>query len=58
MAQSLTLPAEQVVRTRRRIDARRVMHDYSFTFGLILAVGLLIANIATESGGFGLTNDS
>jgi len=32
------------------------MRDYSFGFGLILAVGLLIANIATESGGFGLTN--
>jgi ribose transport system permease protein len=32
------------------------MRDYSFSFGLILAVGLLIANITTESGGFGLTN--
>jgi ribose transport system permease protein len=56
MAQSLTLPAEKVLSTRRRLDARRVMHDYSFTFGLMLALGLLIANIATESGGFGLTN--
>jgi ribose transport system permease protein len=56
MAQSLTLPAEPVVASRRRIDARRIMRDYSFTFGLILAAGLLIANIATESGGFGLTN--
>src|SRR5579871_6260465 len=56
MAQSLTLPAEPIVAGRRRLDARRVMRDYSFTFGLILAAGLLIANILTESGGFGLTN--
>ena len=56
MAQSLTLPAEPLASGRRRVDARRVMRDYSFSFGLILAVGLLIANVATESGGFGLTN--
>jgi len=56
MAQSLTLPAEPGLSPRRRLDTRRVMRDYSFTFGLILAIGLLIANITTESGGFGLTN--
>ncbi|MGH2851093.1 MAG: ABC transporter permease, partial [Solirubrobacteraceae bacterium] len=56
MAQSLTLPAESIASGRRRVDARRIMRDYSFSFGLILAVGLLITNIATESGGFGLTN--
>ncbi len=46
MAQSLALPAERLAPVRRRIDARRVMRDYSFAFGLILAIGLLIANIA------------
>src|SRR5579871_1902938 len=56
MTQSVALPSEPLTSTRRRLDARRVMHDYSFTFGLILAVGLLIANITNESGGFGLTN--
>ena len=57
MAQSAAaLPAEPLRAARRRLDARRVMRDYSFAFGLILAIGLLIANIATESGGFGLTN--
>src|ERR1700689_2522456 len=56
MAESLALPNERPTPGRRRFDARRVMRDYSFTFGLTLAVGLLIANIAQESGGFGLTN--
>jgi ribose transport system permease protein len=56
MAESLALPTERLAPGRGRFDARRVMRDYSFGFGLILAVGLLIANIATESGGFGLTN--
>src|ERR1700722_4942383 len=57
MAQSTaTLPADRLAPGRRRLDARRVMHDYSFSFGLILAVGLLIANITTESGGFGFSN--
>ena len=47
MAQSLALPTESAAPGRaRRFDARRVMRDYSFSFGLILAVGLLIANIA------------
>src|ERR1700735_1794815 len=56
MAESLALPTEGLTPGRGRFDARRVMRDYSFTFGLTLAIGLLIANIATESGGFGLTN--
>jgi ribose transport system permease protein len=56
MAESLALPTDRLGAARPRLDARRVMRDYSFTFGLILAIGLLIANIATESGGFGLTN--
>src|SRR5580700_4170130 len=56
MAESLALPTERLAPGRRRFDARRVMRDYSFTFGLTLAVGLLIANIAQESGGFGLTD--
>src|SRR5580693_960282 len=56
MAESLALPTERLTPGRGRFDARRVMRDYSFTFGLTLAVGLLIANIAQESGGFGLTD--
>ena len=45
MAQSLTLPTEPRLSPRRRLDTRRVMRDYSFTFGLILGIGLLIARI-------------
>src|ERR1700738_3983126 len=56
MAQSVALPTERLAPGRGRLRARPVMRDYSFGFGLILAVGLLIANIAEESGGFGLTN--
>src|SRR5579862_2026929 len=56
MAQSVAMPTEPRLSPRRRLDTRRVMRDYSFSFGLILAIGLLIANITTESGGFGLTN--
>jgi ribose transport system permease protein len=56
MAESLALPTERPTPGRGRFDARRVMRDYSFTFGLVLALGLLIANVADESGGFGLTN--
>ena len=56
MAESLALPTEPLTPGRGRFDARRVMRDYSFIFGLTLAIGLLIANIAEESGGFGLTN--
>src|SRR5665213_4260078 len=56
MAESLALQTERLLPGRGRLDARRVMRDYSFSFGLLLAVGLLIANITTESGGFGLTN--
>src|SRR5579863_1155986 len=56
MAQSVAVPTEPRLSPRRRLDTRRVVRDYSFIFGLALAVGLLIANITQESGGFGLTN--
>lgn len=36
--------------------ARRFLQRYSFAFALVLAVALLIANLALESGGFGLTD--
>jgi ribose transport system permease protein len=34
----------------------RIMRAYSFAFALVLSVGLLIANLLTTSGGFGLTD--
>src|SRR5579863_5645238 len=55
MAQSVAVPTEPRLSPRRRLDTRRVMRDYSFTFGLVLAIALLIANVTNESGGFGLT---
>jgi ribose transport system permease protein len=41
---------------RGRFDVRRALRTYSFIFSAVLAGGLLIATLATEHGGFGLTN--
>ena len=53
VASTLTLPThtEGVPDTA----VRRVLQTYSFGFGVLLTVALLIVNIATEQGGFGLT---
>jgi ribose transport system permease protein len=39
-----------------RIDVTRVLRSHSYAFALVLAVGLLITNLATDHGGFGLTD--
>lgn len=36
--------------------AARVLERYSFSFALVLTIGLLIATLVSESGGFGLTD--
>jgi ribose transport system permease protein len=55
MAQTATLQAPpQSAPSRRHIQ--RAVRTHSFGFAALLTVGLLIANIATEHGGFGLTD--
>jgi ribose transport system permease protein len=45
-------PAGSMIRN----GVRGVLARHTFVFALVLAVGLLIVTLATESGGFGLTN--
>jgi ribose transport system permease protein len=63
----LALPDIQPVRVRRPLApsgagigawtrALRLLNRYSFAFALLLTVALLIANLVSESGSFGLTN--
>jgi ribose transport system permease protein len=55
MAQTSTLPVRPPSATAR-LNVQRAMRSYSFGFAAVLAVGLLLANIATEHGGFGLAD--
>ena len=55
MAQTSTLPAPPQSATAR-MGVQRVLRTYSFGFAAVLAIGLLVANITTEHGGFGLTD--
>jgi ribose transport system permease protein len=52
MAQATALRAST---TTAQLDIGRVLRKYSFGFALVLDVALLIANLGSESGGFGLT---
>jgi ribose transport system permease protein len=54
MAQTVALPSRS--RTLPRIDVTRVLRANSYAFALVLAAGLLIANLATDHGGFGWTD--
>ena len=55
MAQASTLPARPQG-PPARVAVQRAVRTYSFGFAAVLAVGLLIANIATVHGGFGVAN--
>jgi ribose transport system permease protein len=55
VAQTATLPVRAQSSAARR-NLRRAVRSYSFGFAAILAVGMLAANIATEHGGFGLSD--
>ena len=54
MAQTSTLPA-RVQGATARVSVQRVVRTYSFGFAAVLTIGMLIANIATEHGGFGFS---
>jgi ribose transport system permease protein len=55
MTQATTLPAPAQGATRRH-GVQRAARTYSFGFAALLAVALLITNIATVHGGFGWSN--
>lgn len=54
MAEALAPPTSPTLR-RRRPDLGRLLRDYDFAFPLILAAAFLVANLISERGGFGLT---
>ena len=55
MAQTSTLPARPQG-PPARVAVQRAVRTYSFGFAAILAVGMLIANIVTVHGGFGVAD--
>ena len=55
MAETATVPIRPPSTTARQ-SVQRAARNYSFGFAALLAVALLIGNIATEHGGFGLTD--
>jgi ribose transport system permease protein len=55
VAQTSTLPARPQSATAR-LTVQRAARTYSFGFAALLTAALLIANIATEHGGFGLSD--
>lgn len=55
MAQTATLPAPPKTAPARR-NIQRAARTYSFGFAALLTIGMLLANIATEHGRFGLTD--
>jgi ribose transport system permease protein len=55
VTQTATLPVRAQNSAARR-NLRRAVRSYSFGFAAILTVGMLAANIATEHGGFGLSD--
>jgi len=54
MAQTSTLPVRPEA-TNVRVTMQKAVRSYSFGFAALLTVALLAANIATEHGGFGLS---
>jgi ribose transport system permease protein len=55
MAQTSTLPVRPQSATAR-LSVQRAVRTYSFGFAAVLTIALLLANIATEHGGFGLAD--
>ena len=55
MAQTSTLPARPQG-PPARVAVQRAVRTYSFGFAAVLAVGMLIANIVTVHGGFGVAD--
>src|SRR6266480_7976816 len=55
MAQTSTLPARPQG-APARLAVQRAVRTYSFAFAAVLAIGMLVANIATVHGGFGVAD--
>src|SRR5215470_6726865 len=55
MAQSSAVAVRPQSATAR-LNVKRAVRTYSFGFAAVLFIGLLVANIATVSGGFGVTD--
>src|SRR6266699_1300912 len=55
MAQTSTLPARPQG-PPARLAVQRAIRTYSFGFAAVLAIGMLVANIATVHGGFGVAD--
>ena len=55
MAQTSTLPARPQG-PPARVAVQRAVRTYSFGFAAVLAIGMLIANIVTVHGGFGVAD--
>ena len=55
MAQTSTLPARPQG-APARLAVQRAVRTYSFAFAAVLAVGMLVANIVTVHGGFGVAD--
>jgi ribose transport system permease protein len=55
MAQTSTLPVRPQSATAR-LGVQRAVRTHSFGFAAVLSIGLLLANIATEHGGFGVAD--
>ena len=53
MALASALPGS---RTILRLDAKKILRTYSFSFALLLTGSLLIANLIVEQGSFGLSD--
>jgi len=55
MAQTSTLPARPQG-APARLAVQRAVRTYSFAFAAVLAIGMLVANIVTVHGGFGVAD--
>jgi ribose transport system permease protein len=55
MAETVTLPIRPPGTTARQ-TVQRAVRNYSFGFAALLTVALLVGNIVSEHGGFGLSN--
>jgi ribose transport system permease protein len=55
MARTSTLPARPQS-APARLSIKRAVRSYSFGFAAVFSIAMLVANVATEHGGFGLSN--
>ncbi|HUA28184.1 MAG TPA: hypothetical protein VMC03_04820 [Streptosporangiaceae bacterium] len=55
MAQTATLPARPATGSTRQ-NVQRAVRTYSFGFAALLTIAMLVANIVTEHGGFGVAD--